>query len=181
VLLRVRRGIGRVLCRDLFMLISDLRQVLGVHVGVTKPGSRIIGRLPGQCGRAGSGGGDHQGAAATAGSVFVPAARRVLAEAARARAEVDEIAGARRGHIRIGTNQTASRRLGLAALLGGFSGLHPEVTIAVSTGPRQELLDALSAAELNLVLASDGQPRTASIPGSGRPPSRWSPSSAATT
>jgi DNA-binding transcriptional LysR family regulator len=105
-----------------------------------------------------------------AGSVFVPAARRVLAEAERARAEVDDIAGARRGHIRIGTTQTASRRLGLAALLAGFHGLHPEVTIAVITGPRQELLDALSAAELDLVLASDGQPAADGIDTRELPP-----------
>jgi DNA-binding transcriptional LysR family regulator len=93
-----------------------------------------------------------------AGSVFVPAARRVLTEAARARAEVDDIAGVRRGHIRIGTTQTASRCLGLAGLLGDFRSQYPEVTIAVSTGPRQELLDALASAELDLVLASDGEP-----------------------
>jgi DNA-binding transcriptional LysR family regulator len=93
-----------------------------------------------------------------AGSVFVPAACRVLAEAARARAEVDDIAGVRRGHIRIGTTQTASRCLGLAALLGDFRSQYPEVTIAVSMGPRQELIDALAAAELDLVLASDGEP-----------------------
>jgi DNA-binding transcriptional LysR family regulator len=93
-----------------------------------------------------------------AGSVFVPAARRVLAEAARARAEVDDLAGVRRGHVRIGTTQTASRCLGLAALLGGFRRRFPAVTIAVTSGPRQELLDALAAAELDLVLASDGAP-----------------------
>lgn len=93
-----------------------------------------------------------------AGSVFVPAARRVLAEAARARAEVADIVGVRRGHIRIGTTQTASRCLELAVLLGGFRNQFPEVTIAVSTGPRQELLDALTAAELDLVLAADGEP-----------------------
>jgi DNA-binding transcriptional LysR family regulator len=93
-----------------------------------------------------------------AGSVFVPAARRVLAEAARARAEVDDITGVRRGHIQVGTTQTASRCLGLAAILGGFRSQFPQVTIAVSTGPRQELLDALAAAELDLVLASDGEP-----------------------
>jgi DNA-binding transcriptional LysR family regulator len=93
-----------------------------------------------------------------AGSVFVVAARRVLAEAARARAEVDDVVGVRRGHIRIGTTQTASRCLGLAALLGGFRSQYPDVTIAVITGPRQELLDALASAELDLVLASDGDP-----------------------
>jgi DNA-binding transcriptional LysR family regulator len=93
-----------------------------------------------------------------AGSVFVPAARRVLAEAARARAEVEDIAGVRRGHVRVGTTQTASQCLGLAALLGGFHRQFPEVTIAVSTGPRNELLAALAAAELDLVLASDGEP-----------------------
>jgi DNA-binding transcriptional LysR family regulator len=93
-----------------------------------------------------------------AGSVFVPAARRVLAEAARARTEVDDFLGLRRGHIRIGTTQTASRCLGLAALLGSFRGQFPQVTIAVSTGPRHELLDALACAELDLVLAADGEP-----------------------
>jgi DNA-binding transcriptional LysR family regulator len=94
----------------------------------------------------------------TVGHVFVPAARRVLAEAGRARAEVDDLLGVRRGHIRIGTTQTASRCLGLAALLGSFRSQFPEVTIAISTGPRQELLDALASAELDLVVASDGAP-----------------------
>ncbi len=93
-----------------------------------------------------------------AGSVFAAAARRVLAEAARARAEVDNVVGIRRGHIRIGTTQTASRCLGLAALLGRFRSKYPDVTMAVSTGPRQELLDGLAPAELDLVLASDGEP-----------------------
>jgi DNA-binding transcriptional LysR family regulator len=79
-------------------------------------------------------------------------------EAARARAEVDELVGIRRGHIRIGTTQTASRCLGLAALLGDFRGQFPEVSISVTTGPRQELLDALACTELDLVLASDGEP-----------------------
>jgi DNA-binding transcriptional LysR family regulator len=88
----------------------------------------------------------------------VAAARRVLAEAARARAEVDDVVGVRRGHVRIGTTQTASRCLGLAALLGGFRRQYPDVTIAVISGPRQELLDALASAELDLVLASDGDP-----------------------
>jgi DNA-binding transcriptional LysR family regulator len=92
-----------------------------------------------------------------AGSVFVPAARRVLAEAARARAEVDDIIGVRRGQVRIGTTQTASRRLGLAALLGGFRAQHPGVVIAISSGPRRELIDALAASELDLVLAADGE------------------------
>jgi DNA-binding transcriptional LysR family regulator len=93
-----------------------------------------------------------------AGDVFVPAARRVLAEAARARAEVNDVLGVRRGHIRIGGTQTASRRLGLATQLGGFRKQYPGVTIAVCTGPRRELLDALSAGELDLVLAADGEP-----------------------
>jgi DNA-binding transcriptional LysR family regulator len=93
-----------------------------------------------------------------AGSVFAAAACRVLAEAAKARAEVDDLVGIRRGHIRIGTTQTASRCLGLAALLGGFRSKYPDVTMAVSTGPRQELLDGLASAELDLVLASDGAP-----------------------
>jgi DNA-binding transcriptional LysR family regulator len=93
-----------------------------------------------------------------AGRVFVPAARRVLTEAARARAEVDDLVGVRRGHIRIGSTQTASRSLGLPALLGDFRRQFPGVTAAVSTGPRQELLGALAAAELDLVLAADGEP-----------------------
>jgi DNA-binding transcriptional LysR family regulator len=110
------------------------------------------------------------------GAVFVQAARRVLAEAARARAEVDDLVGLRRGHIRIGTTQTASRCLGLAALLGGFRGQFPEVTIAVTTGPRQELLDAWPAPG-----SISCWPRTASPPGTGLPSgnccpqNRWSP------
>src|ERR1700761_164826 len=100
-----------------------------------------------------------------AGGVFVPAARRVLAEAARARAEVEDILGVRRGHIRIGTTQPASRCPELAPRLGGFRSQFPAVTIAVSSGPRRELLDDLAAAELDLVLAADGEPAADGIEG----------------
>src|ERR1700677_3764542 len=46
-----------------------------------------------------------------AGHAFVPSARRVLSEAARARAEVDAAASIYRGQLRLGATQTASRSL----------------------------------------------------------------------
>jgi len=55
-----------------------------------------------------------------AGHAFLPAARRVLSEAARARAEVSAAAGVPRGQIRLGATQTASGSLDLAGLPGEF-------------------------------------------------------------
>ena len=52
-----------------------------------------------------------------AGHAFLPAARRVLSEAARARAEATDAASVPRGQLRLGASQAASGSLDLAALL----------------------------------------------------------------
>jgi DNA-binding transcriptional LysR family regulator len=91
-----------------------------------------------------------------AGHAFVPAARRVLAEAIGARAAVDAAARVYRGQVRLGATQAASGSLDLAGLLGEFRRRFPDATVLITAGPRQELLDAVAAGDLDLALAADG-------------------------
>lgn len=91
-----------------------------------------------------------------AGDAFLPAARRVLSEAARARAEVGHAADGSRGQIRLGATQTASGSLNLAGLLGEFRRVFPEVTVTITAGPRQELVAAVADGDLDMALAAEG-------------------------
>jgi DNA-binding transcriptional LysR family regulator len=91
-----------------------------------------------------------------AGHAFLPAARRVLSEAARARAEVSAAVGVPRGQIRLGATQTASGSLDLAGLLGEFRRLFPDVTVMITAGPRQELVADVAEGELDIALAAKG-------------------------
>ncbi len=91
-----------------------------------------------------------------AGRAFIPAARRVLSEAAGARAAVDAAAGSYRGQVRLGATQTASGCLDLAELLGEFRRRFPGASVLVTAGPRQELLAAVADGELDIALAASG-------------------------
>jgi DNA-binding transcriptional LysR family regulator len=91
-----------------------------------------------------------------AGHAFLLAARRVLSEAARARAEVSDAADSPRGQIRLGATQTASGSLDLAGLLGEFRRLFPEVTVVITAGPRGELVTAVADGDLDVALAAEG-------------------------
>ena len=92
-----------------------------------------------------------------AGHAFLPAARRVLSEAARARFEVGDAADSPRGQIRLGATQTASGSLDLAGLLGEFRRLFPEVTVMITAGPRDELVIAVAEGDLDVALAAEGE------------------------
>jgi DNA-binding transcriptional LysR family regulator len=89
-----------------------------------------------------------------AGHAFIPAARRVLAEAASARAAVGAVASIYRGQVRLGATQTASGSLDLAGLLGEFRRRFPGATVMIMAGPRQELLDGVAAGDLDIALAA---------------------------
>jgi DNA-binding transcriptional LysR family regulator len=91
-----------------------------------------------------------------AGHAFLPAARRVLSEAARARAEATDAASVPRGQLRLGASQAASGSLDLAALLGEFRRRFPEVTVVITAGPRQELVTGVADGDLDLAFAAEG-------------------------
>jgi DNA-binding transcriptional LysR family regulator len=91
-----------------------------------------------------------------AGHAFLPAARRVLSEAASARAEVGAAAGLPRGQVRLGATQTASGSLDLAGQLGEFRRLFPDVTVMITAGPRQELVADVAEGDLDIALAAEG-------------------------
>lgn len=90
------------------------------------------------------------------GQAFLPAARRVLSEAARARAEATDAATVPRGQLRLGASQAASGSLDLAGLLGEFRRRFPEVTVVITAGPRQELVTGVVDGDLDLALAAEG-------------------------
>jgi DNA-binding transcriptional LysR family regulator len=90
-----------------------------------------------------------------AGHAFLPAARRVLSEAARARAEATDADVVPRGQLRLGASQAASGSLDLATLLGEFRRRFPEVTVVITAGPRQELVAGVVDGDLDLALAAE--------------------------
>ncbi len=91
-----------------------------------------------------------------AGEVFIPAARKLLAAAKSAVAQVRDLAGVATGDLRLGATQTASRTLDVAATLGRFHQHNLQVGLSVLTGPRQELLTAVAAGDLDIALTASG-------------------------
>jgi LysR family transcriptional regulator, transcription activator of glutamate synthase operon len=86
-----------------------------------------------------------------AGELFLVRARRVLDQLDRARADLDELSTVRRGQVRVGATQILGS-LDLPAALAQFRRRYPGVSLALQTGLIAELLDALHAGEVDLVL-----------------------------
>lgn len=88
-----------------------------------------------------------------AGELLLAHARRILSEETAARAELDELTGLRRGHLRIGASQ-AMGPVDLAAILTTFHGRHPAVELSVSEGLSVDLTVAVLADELDLAFVT---------------------------
>ena len=86
-----------------------------------------------------------------AGQTLLPTARRMLADAEAVRRDMDELAGLRRGRIRLGATPTLCVSL-VAEAISRFHRDHPGIELElVETGSR-ELIEALGAGELDLAL-----------------------------
>ncbi|MFC5286207.1 LysR family transcriptional regulator [Actinokineospora guangxiensis] len=86
-----------------------------------------------------------------AGAALVPIASRILSDVDSARLEVAELAGLRRGRIRLGA--TPSLCVGvLPAVLRAFHDEHPGVRLRVQESGSGDLTAALVAGELDLAL-----------------------------
>ncbi|MCT1436664.1 LysR family transcriptional regulator [Brachybacterium paraconglomeratum] len=91
-----------------------------------------------------------RGAAPTeAGRTLLPIARRMLADAAAARRELDELAGLGRGRVHLGAPPTLCVSL-VADVLAHFSSRHPGVELQVSEAGSLALLEQLQQGELDL-------------------------------
>jgi DNA-binding transcriptional LysR family regulator len=87
-----------------------------------------------------------------AGTELAERAEVILAEAARARAAMDDHAGARRGVARVAAAAADAR--GLAAALAGFHVAHPQVRLTLREGSATEVLALLAQGAVDLVLTS---------------------------
>jgi len=86
-----------------------------------------------------------------AGESLLPLARRMLADAASVRRELDELAGLRRGRVRLGATPTLCISL-VAEVLSAFHAAHPGIELHITERGSRGLLDALAGGELDLAL-----------------------------
>jgi DNA-binding transcriptional LysR family regulator len=86
-----------------------------------------------------------------AGEALLPLARRMLADAETARREVAELAGLRRGRVRLGATPSLCAGL-LADVLARFHGDYPGVELQVEEGGSRDLVRDLARGQLDLAL-----------------------------
>lgn len=87
----------------------------------------------------------------SAGELLLPIARRMLGDAQTAREQMDELAGLRRGRIRLGAPPTLCVSL-VADVLAAFRSAHPGVELHIIEGGSRFLVDALNESALDLAL-----------------------------
>jgi LysR family transcriptional regulator, transcription activator of glutamate synthase operon len=86
-----------------------------------------------------------------AGELFLARARTVLDELDGARADLDELAAVRRGHLRIGATLVLAS-IDLPRSLARFHRRYPGVTLALRTGLIAQLLDDLDSGTVDVVV-----------------------------
>lgn len=86
-----------------------------------------------------------------AGEVLLPIARRMLGDAQAAREQLDELAGLRRGRVRLGAPPTLCVSL-VADVLTAFRSEHPGVGLHITEGGSRFLVDAMDERALDLAL-----------------------------
>ncbi|MFI6598877.1 LysR family transcriptional regulator [Nonomuraea sp. NPDC050536] len=86
-----------------------------------------------------------------AGEALLPLARRMLADADTARLEVAELAGLRRGRVRLGATPSLCAGL-LADALARFHRAYPGIELLVEEGGSRDLVRALARGQLDLSL-----------------------------
>lgn len=86
-----------------------------------------------------------------AGETLLPFARRIIADADTARREVQEVAGLRRGRLRLGAPPSLCASV-VPDVLRDFHDRYPGVDLQVHEGGSQDLVRVLAAGELDLAL-----------------------------
>ncbi|MFD5224482.1 LysR family transcriptional regulator [Microbacterium sp. NPDC058342] len=94
-----------------------------------------------------------------AGEALLPRAQRILAEVEAIRDEMDELAGLRRGRVRLGAPPTLCVSL-VAEALSTFHGAHPGVDLHLAEAGSRSLVEQLAVGELDIALitSSDARP-----------------------
>lgn len=94
-----------------------------------------------------------------AGETLLPRAQRMLAEAESIREEMGELAGLRRGRVRLGAPPTLCISL-VAEAVSVFHAAHPDVDLHLTESGSRLLVDqlAVGAVDIALITESDAQP-----------------------
>lgn len=101
-----------------------------------------------------------------AGESLLPLARRIVADVETARLEIAELAGLRRGRLRVGA--TPSLCVGVVAdVLAVFHASYPGISLQISEGGSQDLVADLEDGQLDLALVIHQQDRGPAAPGNG--------------
>jgi DNA-binding transcriptional LysR family regulator len=95
----------------------------------------------------------------SAGDALLPRAQRILAEVAAIGDDMDELAGLRRGRVRLGAPPTLCVSL-VAEAISTFHRAHPGVELHLAEGGSRTLVEQLAVGELDIALitASDARP-----------------------
>lgn len=95
-----------------------------------------------------------------AGEVLLPVARRMLGDARAAREQLDELAGLRRGRVRLGAPPTLCVSL-VADVLAAYRPAHPGIDLHITEGGSRDLVAALDEGALDLALVVTRGPQAA--------------------
>jgi DNA-binding transcriptional LysR family regulator len=95
-----------------------------------------------------------------AGEVLLTAVRRTLADLRSAESQIEQLRGLVRGTVRVGGAESVSTDL-LPATIAHYQQTHPGVQFQMKSGVTAQLLQALVADEVDMVLVHDPQPSEA--------------------
>lgn len=94
-----------------------------------------------------------------AGEALLPLARRILADTETARTEVQELAGLRRGRLRLGATPSLTVTL-VADVLRAYHDRYPGIELTLTESGSRDLVDALQRGDLDLALVISPETRT---------------------
>jgi DNA-binding transcriptional LysR family regulator len=87
-----------------------------------------------------------------AGELLEPLARRILADVENAQAELDALAGLRRGQLRLGLVQTEAGPLALVKALADYHARYPGIDLHVVNAPSSEMAAAVQSGALDVAV-----------------------------
>ena len=87
-----------------------------------------------------------------AGELLLPHARRIVADAARAQAEMRSHLGLEKGHLNLGLIQTSASPIDVVRPISRFHDAHPEIEISIVNQPSTEMVDGLQHGLLDVAV-----------------------------
>jgi DNA-binding transcriptional LysR family regulator len=91
-----------------------------------------------------------------AGELLVPLARRVLADVDNAQAELDALAGLRRGRLRLGLVQTLASAFDMVDVMADYRHRHPGIDFHVVNATSTEMASAVLSGDLDIAVVGLG-------------------------